>query len=135
LLDPGSTRGFASILGFRWLRLPLAFADASEDIAARDWFAQGTPIQVVLGVGSSDVIVSPAGPDVLRFEPSHSDAETLLRSDVSSDLSLLASAVQRAAARERAQRLWCRLCGTLSTPHAGSEICADCEDALTGRLY
>lgn len=134
LLDPDSTRDFAALLGFRWLLLPLTFADAPEDIAERDWFAHGTPVQVVLGVGWSDVVVAPAGPDVLRFAPSHSELEILLRSDLSGDLSLLASAVQRAAARERARRLWCRLCGTLSTPHPGGDICADCYDALTGRL-
>lgn len=135
LLDPDSTRGFATLLGFRWLRLPLASADAPEGVTAREWFAHGTPIQVVLGVGRSDVLVAPAGPDVLRYETSDSEPGTLLLSDVSTNLSLLASAVQRAAARERARRLWCRLCGTLSTPRTGSDICVDCEDALAGTFY
>lgn len=101
----------------------------------REWFAHGTPIQVVIGVGRSDVLVAPAGRDVLRFEPYLSEPETLPLSDVSTNLSALASAVQRAAARERARRLWCRLCGTPSTPRAGSDICVDCEDVLTGTVY
>ncbi len=135
LLDPDSTRGFTAHLGLRWFRLPVAFADAPEGVAAREWFTHGTPIQVVIGVGLSDVLVAPAGWDVLRFEPPRSEAETVLLSDVSTNLSALASAVQRAAARERARRLWCRLCGTLSTPRVGSDICVDCEDVLTGTVY
>jgi hypothetical protein len=135
LLDPDSTRNFAALLGFRWLHLPTAYRDAPEEIAERDWFARGAPIQVVLGVGRSDVFVAPAGSDVLRFEPHLSESETVPRSDVSTDLFVLAAAVERAAARERARRLWCRLCGTFSAPRVGRDICVACEDVLTGTVY
>jgi hypothetical protein len=135
LLDPDSALGFTAQLGLGWWRLPISHARVSGEIADRTWFAHGTPFQVVLGVGQHDVVVAPAGPDVLRFDPSQSESKAVRRSELVADLSGLASAVQRAALRERTTRLWCRLCGTFSTPRAGSDICSDCEDALTGRLY
>jgi len=127
---------FLHTLGFGWSRLPLFAAEwASGELTSREWFSHGDPPQVMLGVGRDDVLIAPAGPDASRFDPQHDPGICLAKGAGGWELAEAAAVVRSAAERERADRRWCRLCGTFKhTYQDGRDVCVDCALLLDGTI-
>jgi|SRR5665647_530625 len=125
---------FLHTLGFEWSRLPLFAGEwASSELTSREWFSHGDPPQVMLGVGRDDVLIAPAGPDASRFDPQHDLGVCLGKGGGGWDLAEVAAVVRSAAERERADRTWCRLCGTFKHPRPnGDDVCVNCALFLEG---
>jgi len=136
LLAGDRPNDFEHTLGLGWSRLALYSARCTSDgLTSREWFSHGDPPQVMLGVGRDDVLIAPAGPDASRFDPQQARGTLLTRGASGRDLAEVAAAVRSAAERERADRTWCRLCGTFKHPYQdGGDVCVDCTLLLDGTI-
>jgi hypothetical protein len=122
-----------SVLGSEWARLvPCQIYGGS---GGYQWFIGGEPLQVVVGVGATDIVVSPAGepeyfdPD----DPQRQDGLSRVVADVSA-LQRMHAAVAVAAAVERSRRIWCATCHRLRYPSLEPYQCRSCYDLNHGTL-
>jgi len=121
-------------LGSEWARMMPSVVDRLS--GRYRWFIGGEPLQVIVGVGATDIIVSPAG-DPEYFdpeEPHRQDGLRRVRPGVGA-LERLHAAIAAAAAVERSQRIWCGTCHRLRYPSPTPYHCRSCYDLDHGTLY
>lgn len=111
---------FVDAVGGRWRRVLVVADDELTDPECwgKSWYACGTPVHLLLGVGSGEVMVAaPVGRWVghaLRIEPD--GPFTFRTSDIAEQVDTLRAASRLILTASRGQMAWCPLCLELQSP-------------------
>lgn len=107
-----------------------------DEYHERSWFVAGQPMQVLLGITPSEVLV--ATPDIAwSITPHLTIGEEVARVAIAPkvDLEALAAAVDRAQTMRRASFAYCQYCRTLTAPENGGTVCHGCQSEFFSTVF